>query len=141
MSAVCAIAGRAHLLLIFLNFLGLIGYWTVIWIAMTIEEEFIFRRKSGYNWEDWNVQSALPVGYAAFLTFLIGWAGAIVSLLNFIQERLLTMNKLCMYQTYYTGVIAAMVGAGADLGLPVAMAWAALVYPPLRYIELKVVKR
>lgn len=46
-----------------------------------------------------------------------------------------------MYQTYYTGVIASMVGAGADLGLPVAMSWAALVYPPLRYIELKIVKR
>lgn len=64
---------------IFLNFLGLIGYWTVIWIAMTAEEEFIFRRKTGYNWEDWNIQSALPIGYAAFLSFLIGWAGAIVS--------------------------------------------------------------
>ncbi|MBE7181421.1 MAG: hypothetical protein INR71_09480 [Terriglobus roseus] len=78
-AAVCAIAGRAHLLTIFLNFLGLIGYWTVIWIAMTAEEEFIFRRRSGYDWSVWNVQSALPIGGAALLSFLIGWAGAIVS--------------------------------------------------------------
>jgi purine-cytosine permease-like protein len=27
---VCAIAGRAYLLIIFLNFLSLIGYWTII---------------------------------------------------------------------------------------------------------------
>jgi len=44
---VCAIAGRAYLLTIFLNFLSLIGYWTIIWITLTIEEEFIFRRKAG----------------------------------------------------------------------------------------------
>jgi purine-cytosine permease-like protein len=124
-----------------LNFLGLIGYWTVIWIAMTAEEEFIFRRKSGYNWEDWNTQSALPVGYAAFLSFLIGWAGAIVSLPILSKEIRSNIEQLGMYQTYYTGVIASMVGTGADLGLPIAMSWAALVYPPLRYIELKVMKR
>ena len=79
MSAVCAIAGRAQLLTIFLNFLGLIGYWTIIWIVMTLEEELLFRRKTGYVWEDWNIKSALPIGCAAFVSFLIGWAGAIVS--------------------------------------------------------------
>lgn len=47
-----------------------------------------------------------------------------------------------MDQTYYVGPIAAMVGAyGADLGLPVAMSWAAIVYPPLRFLELKFVGR
>ncbi|KIW00317.1 uncharacterized protein PV09_08204 [Verruconis gallopava] len=124
-SAVCAIAGRSQLLTIFLNFLGLIGYWTIIWIAMTLEEEFIFRRKSGYDWTVWDMQSALPIGFAALLSFLVGWAGAI----------------LCMYQTYYTGVIASKIGTGADLGLPVAMSWAALVYPPLRYAELRFFRR
>ena len=46
---------------------------------MTLEEELLFRRKTGYVWEDWNIKSALPIGCAAFVSFLIGWAGAIVS--------------------------------------------------------------
>lgn len=96
---VCAIAGREHLFSIFLNFLSLIGYWTIIWIAMTLEEELIFRRGKGYDWSAWNTQSSLPVGYAASACFLTSWAWAIV----------------CMYQTYYTGPIAAMVGYGADV--------------------------
>lgn len=96
---VCAIAGRAQLLNIFLNFLSLIGYWVIIWIVMTVEEEVIFRRQRGYDWERSADKGYLPIGYAALTTFLIGWAGAIV----------------CMYQTYYTGPIAAMVGNGADV--------------------------
>jgi purine-cytosine permease-like protein len=62
---------------------------------MTLLEEFLFRRgKNGidYNWEDYNNASRLPIGIAAFTTFLIGWAGAI----------------LCMSQVYYTGPIAVM---------------------------------
>ncbi|KAI1105606.1 FAD/NAD(P)-binding domain-containing protein [Jackrogersella minutella] len=124
-STVCAIAGREHLFSIFLNFLSLIGYWTIIWITMTLEEEFIFRRKTGYNWTGWNDKTILPTGYAGFATFIIGWVGAII----------------CMSQTYYTGPIAAMAGDGTDLGLPVSMAWAAIVYPPLRHLELKFLGR
>lgn len=98
---VCAIAGRAQLLTIFLNFLSLIGYWVVIWITVTLEEELIFRKEKGYHWNLWADKDHLPVGYAALASFLIGWAGAI----------------LCMYQTYYTGPIAKLVGNGADVSL------------------------
>jgi hypothetical protein len=42
-----------------------------------------------------------------------------------------------MWQVYFTGPIAAMVGDGIDLGLPVGGSWTALVYPPLRFFELK----
>ncbi|KAH8650936.1 permease for cytosine/purines, uracil, thiamine, allantoin-domain-containing protein [Tricladium varicosporioides] len=119
---VCAIAGRAYLLLIFLNFLALIGYWTIIWITLTIEEEVIFRRKSGYDWTAWNEKRLLPVGLAALGAFLIGWVGAVLG----------------MDQTYFVGPIAILIGDyGADIGLPLAAAWSALVYPPLRYLELK----
>ncbi|KAH8892671.1 hypothetical protein GQ53DRAFT_862264 [Thozetella sp. PMI_491] len=121
---VCAIAGRAQLLLIFLNFLALIGYWVIIWIAMTVEEEVIFRRHKGYEWDSWADKTYLPTGYAALTTFLIGWAGAIV----------------CMSQTYYVGPIAKL-ASGADIGLPVAMALSLLAYPPLRMLELKIVGR
>lgn len=97
---VCAIAGRDNLLTIFLNFLGLIGYWTIIWITMTMEEEFIFRRKSGYDWAAWNDRKALPIGIAALSSFLVGWVGAILG----------------MDQTYFVGPIAKMIGAyGSDV--------------------------
>ena len=87
---------------------------------MTFEEEFIFRRSliskppSGYNWAAWNDPSSLPLGLAAFTTFLIGWAGAI----------------LCMSQVYFIGPIAKMIPG--DIGLPVAAAWTAICYPGLR---------
>jgi purine-cytosine permease-like protein len=71
------------------------GYWVVIWIAITLEEQLIFRRrmKPGYIWADWNKPSKLPIGYAALVAFLIGWAGAI----------------LCMAQCYYISPVAKLV--------------------------------
>jgi purine-cytosine permease-like protein len=122
--AVCALAGRDNLSAIFTNFLALMGYWVVIWIAITLEEQLIFRRRMNptYIWADWNRPGKLPIGIAALVAFLVGWVGAI----------------LCMAQYYYTGPIARLVGEfGADMGNYVGFAWAALVYPPLRYLELK----
>lgn len=99
---VCAIAGRAYLLTIFLNFLSLIGYWTIIWITLTIEEEVIFRRKTGYNWEVWNDRKLLPIGVAALSSFLIGWVGAILG----------------MDQTYFVGPISKLIGDyGSDVSI------------------------
>lgn len=121
---IIAIAGRERLFDIFINFLGLIGYWTMIWITMTFQDEFLFRRGK-FDWEIWNRRDLLPHGFAALFAFLVGWTGAILS----------------MYQTYYTGPIAALVGQGADLGLPVSLAWTALVYPPARWLELKFVRK
>ncbi|KAJ4985153.1 NCS1 nucleoside transporter [Stagonosporopsis vannaccii] len=119
---VCALAGRAHLAEIFTNFLALMGYWVSIWIAIVLEEHLIFRRKTGWNWDVWNQQKKLPLGLAAFVAFVVGWVGAI----------------LCMAQVWYYGPIALLVGTyGADMGNYVGFAWAALVYPPLRMLELK----
>lgn len=122
--AVCALAGRDSLANIFTNFLALMGYWVAIWLAITLEEHLIFRRRRHpkYVFEDWNAQRKLPVGIAALAAFLVGWAGAI----------------LCMTQVYYTGPISlAISGYGGDLGNYVGFAWAALVFPPLRYFELR----
>ncbi|KAF1916551.1 permease for cytosine/purines, uracil, thiamine, allantoin-domain-containing protein [Ampelomyces quisqualis] len=119
---VCALAGRAHLAEIFTNFLALMGYWVSVWIAITLEEHLVFRRKTGFNWEAWNQKTKLPLGIAAFVAFVIGWLGAI----------------LCMAQVWYLGPIAKQVGTyGADMGNYVGFAWAAIVYPPLRMWELK----
>ncbi|KAJ4291041.1 Vitamin B6 transporter [Kalmusia sp. IMI 367209] len=121
---IIAIAGRDRLFDIFINFLSLIGYWTMIWITMTFEDEFLFR-KGNFNWEIWDRKDLLPHGCAAFFAFLVGWAGAILG----------------MYQTWYTGPIGGLIGDGADIGLPIALGWTALVYPPARWLELKVLGR
>jgi purine-cytosine permease-like protein len=123
---VCALAGRNHLSEIFTNFLSLMGYWVVIWIAITLEEHFLFRRRSRntptFVWSDWDQQHKLPLGIAALAAFCVGWVGAV----------------LCMAQYYFIGPIARLVGAdGGDMGNFVGFAWAALVYPPLRFWELK----
>lgn len=121
---VCAIAGRAHLAEIFTNFLALMGYWVSIWIAILLEEHIIFRkwRGLGYNWDAWDDHRKLPVGLAALVAFLVGWVGSILS----------------MAQVWYIGPIAAQVGEyGGDMGNYVGFAWAGLVFPGLRWLELR----
>lgn len=110
---VCALVGRDHLAEIFTNFLSLMGYWCAIFIAITIEEQMLFRTAfgfrgrqewkgwgKGYDWTVWNQKERLPRGLAAMAAFLVGWAGAI----------------LCMAQVWYRGPIAERVGEfGADV--------------------------
>lgn len=123
---VCAAVGRNHLYDIFENFLALMGYWTTIWIVITLEEQFIFRRKSGYIWSDWNDPKKIPLGLAALASFLIGWAGAV----------------LCMDQVYFIGPIAGLVGEyGSDMGIYVGSAWAGITFPLFRMLELKYIGR
>jgi len=125
---VCALAGRNNLAVIFTNFLALMGYWVAIWVAILLEDFLIFKKASvrNYNWDIWNDRSKLPLGVAGLIAFLVGWAGAI----------------LCMAQVWYIGPLAALVGEyGADMGNYVGFSWAALVYPPLRWLELKKVGR
>ena len=105
---VCAAAGRHHLAEIFTNFLALMGYWVSIWIAVTFEENFIFRRArreegdGGFVWTAWSQQEKLPVGLAALAAFCVGWVGAVLS----------------MAQVWYVGPIARLVGEyGADVSL------------------------
>lgn len=102
--AVCAIAGRAHLAAIFTNFLALMGYWVSIWLAIFLEEHLIFRkyRGMGWKWDSWNDRRKLPVGVAALVAFLVGWAGAI----------------LCMAQVWYVGPISRLIGGyGGDVSI------------------------
>jgi purine-cytosine permease-like protein len=120
---VCALAGRNHLAVIFTNFLALMGYWVAIWVAIILEEYLIFRRSAkAYNWAAWDEREKLPLGIAALVAFLIGYSGSIIS----------------MAQVWYIGPIARLIGEyGGDAGNYVGFSWAALVYPPLRWLELK----
>lgn len=118
----CALGGRDYLFSIFENFLALMGYWVTIFIVIVLEEHLIFRRSRGFDWAAWSDRSKLPLGLAAFTAFVIGWVGAIMS----------------MYQVYYVGPIAKLVSEdGADLGIWVGSSLAMLVFPPLRWFELR----
>ena len=119
---VCAIAGRNNLSGILQNFLPLMGYWTVIFVSIVLEEHLIFRQKHGFDWSAWENKKYLPNGAAALTAFLVGWAGAIIG----------------MSQVWYTGPVAKLVGGiGADIGAWLCMAFTLLAFPPLRYLELK----
>ena len=124
---VCAIAGRDHLFAIFQNFLALMGYWIMIFVTIVLEEHLIFRRHVGFDWTKWEDQKYLPLGFAAMLAFLIGWAGAIIG----------------MYQLWYVGPVAALVGdgVGADIGIWLGIGFTMVTFPPLRWFELKKIGR
>jgi NCS1 nucleoside transporter family len=104
---VCALAGRTSLSEIFTNFLALMGYWVAIWLAITFEEHLFFRGRKygdgetrGWDWTACDTPSKLPIGLAALVAFLVGWAGAII----------------CMAQYWYIGPLAKLVGEfGADV--------------------------
>lgn len=119
---VCAVAGRDHLFSIFQNFLALMGYWLVIFLTILCEEHTIFKRHRGFDWAAYEDQNTLPIGIAALLSFLIGWVGPIIG----------------MYQAWWTGPLAAKAGDnGGDMGIWLALAFTAIVFPPLRWLELK----
>ncbi|KAJ5247199.1 hypothetical protein N7468_002182 [Penicillium chermesinum] len=100
------------------GFLPLIGYWVIMWLVIVLEEDIIFRRKIEYDWSKWNSPPHLPLGAAATMAFMIGWAGAVIG----------------MDQAYYAGVIAEAAG-GSDLGLWVGAGFTAAIFPPLRLLE------
>ncbi|KAJ6143809.1 hypothetical protein N7471_003262 [Penicillium samsonianum] len=122
--AACAMGGRDRLYEVFKSFLPLIGYWVMMFVVIFIEEHTIFRQRRGYDWSQWNCRDKLPLGIAAGVAFLIGWAGAIVG----------------MSQAYYIGPIAQM-ASGADLGLWLGAGFTAMFFPPLRALELKFIGR
>ncbi|GJN82045.1 hypothetical protein PLIIFM63780_005582 [Purpureocillium lilacinum] len=118
----CAVAGRNSLFSIFENFLALMGYWVAIYTVIALEEHAIFRRTRGFDWSAWSDRSRLPHGVAALAAFLVGWVGAVLG----------------MCQVYHKGPIAKQVSSqGADLGIWLGASWAMVVFPPLRWLELK----
>ncbi|GJJ05824.1 hypothetical protein Clacol_000011 [Clathrus columnatus] len=147
LKAVAGVAGRQHFSTILNNFLAILGYWVAFWIVIVAEEHFIFRRKDGMlggydlrvydsptsyvvfsfrlfmlNLSPPSLASRLPVGAAAVFASLCAIAGAVVS----------------MAQVWYIGPIARKLGPfGGDMGFEFAASFAAIIYPPLRYLEIR----
>jgi hypothetical protein len=109
---VLAIVGREHLADVFTNFLALMGYWTSVWLAMIMEEHLLFRRlmRRCWNWKVWDDRGKLPLGIAATVAFLVGWAGAV----------------LCMAQVWYVGPLAKLISdRGGDVSVCPWVLWRA----------------
>lgn len=122
---VLSVAGRNSLYRVFENFLPMMAYWICPFITIVIEEHLLFHKLPGkqFDWSIYENQSQLPIGLAALLSFLIGFAGAVLG----------------MYQVWYTGPIALRIGGefGGDIGPWIAIGFTAIVFPPLRWLELK----
>lgn len=125
---VCSVAGRNHLFNIFENFIPIMSYWVCPWVTVALEEHLLFHVLRGvpFDWTAWEDKEQLPIGAAALVAWLVGWAGAIVG----------------MDQVWYQGPIAVKIGGyGGDIGAWMSIAFAGVTYPPLRYLELKKFKR
>ena len=121
-----ALGGRNRLLDIIQNFVSLMGYWVVMFLAIVLEENVCFNRNKPRDWTVWADWKKLPLGIAAFSSFLIGWVGLVLG----------------MDQAWYVGPLGRMVGSrGADLGLCMGSGFVLVVYPPLRAMELQLFGR
>lgn len=81
------------------------------------------RQNQHYNFSIWNDYDKLTQGLAATASFIIGATGAAVG----------------MSQAYWIGPLARRIGGefGGDIAMWLCMGFSGLVYPPLRYLELK----
>lgn len=106
------------------NFLGVVSYWPGTFGVIIILEHFYFRKgdSSSYDHAIWEDASRLPPGYAAVGTLLLTF-GLIVP---------------CMNTIWFIGPIGAITG---DIGFEVAVALSAILYIPLRTLEIKMCGR
>lgn len=116
-----AVAASTNFNVTLSNFLLLIAYWLGPWSIILIVEHFVFRR-GRYNAEDWNNRSKLPLGWAAIISALVGFAGVLLG----------------AAQVYYVGPIAKLFNPpyGMDIGFELGLVIAGITYLFLRRIEL-----
>jgi len=119
---VAGVAGKANFSAILNNFLSILSYWTTPFVVVLAMEHFIFRRRTGYNVNDYGDRTRLPWGIAGSLAGILGVVGAVLG----------------MCQTYFTGPIAKNIGTyGGDLGFEMALIFTSISYLILRPIEIK----
>ena len=115
-----AIVGSHRFYDALINFLSLIGYWASAFLAVILVEHFVFRKgdASRYKISSWNKPRELPWGAAA-LAAGIGSFGLVIP---------------CMEQLWFIGPIGHKTG---DIGFEVAFVLTAILYVPLRKLEIK----
>jgi purine-cytosine permease-like protein len=142
---VCAIVAREYLREIMENFLPLMSYWIVAWFAVCLEEACIFRRRCDYDWTMWNNAHRLPMGLAAGASFVLALLGAILGMVsgfsNYVTCSCTSTNMSFQSQSYFVGPIARALPPNCDLGMWLAFGFTAVVYPPLRLVELRIIGR
>ena len=101
------------------NFLSLIGYWSSAYAAIIILEHLLFRKNDTekYDREAWDQPKNLPTGIPALAAGIASFGLVVPS----------------MHQVWFVGPIARSTG---DIGFEVAFATTALLYVPLRWIEI-----
>ncbi|KAK2746835.1 hypothetical protein FQN57_002877 [Myotisia sp. PD_48] len=106
------------------NFVGVIAYWAATFFAIVTIEHLVFRKGNydSYDHSIWNTGSALPTGIPALVAGALSFAVVVP----------------CMSQTWFSGPIAKTTG---DIGFEVALAVSAILYLPLRALEIKIRKR
>ena len=106
------------------NFLGIIGYWSSAYSSILALEHFLFRHGDAaeYDISAWDQPRRLPYGVAAFLSLAVGFGIAVPA----------------MDQVWYVGPIAKKTG---DLGFELAFLAALAVYPPFRWLEIRISNR
>src|SRR6185437_13814333 len=108
------------------GFLLLIAYWLGAWSAVILLEHFVFR-KGKYPVEDYKNGSKLPVGIAALVSMVVGIAVAALGI-----------NQAATFG--YEGPFAKGL-SDADIGFPLAIVVAGVLYFILRRWELSRYKR
>lgn len=108
------------------GFLLLIAYWLGAWNAVVLLEHFVFR-KGKYAVEDYETSSKLPVGIAGVVAMVVGIAVAFLGV-----QQAATFG--------YEGVLSKQIG-DADIGFPLAIVVAGVIYLVLRRWELSRYKR
>ncbi|KAK0322638.1 hypothetical protein LTR82_006598 [Friedmanniomyces endolithicus] len=95
-----ALAGRDQLLAYLQNFLSLLGYWCTSYAVIVASEHFIFRKGDfrNYDLEGWNDPKRLPIGIAAFTSFMLG----------------VVMWLMGMVETWYVGPLGKLIGASGN---------------------------
>jgi len=115
-----AIVGAHKLDAAITNVLSLFGYWASAYVSAILIEHLYFRsgRFQNYDRESWNNPERLPWG--------LGGLGAGVLAFGIVIP--------CISQVWFTGPVATRTG---DLGFEVALVVTAILFVPLRWLEIR----
>ncbi|KAG6872097.1 hypothetical protein C0995_013021 [Termitomyces sp. Mi166 len=118
-----AIVGATRFYDALTDFLGLIGYWASVFVAILLVEHFIFRKNdpNNYDVKQWNLSRRLPSGIAAVAAGVMSFGLVVPS----------------MDQVWFVGPFAKTTG---DIGFEVAFALGVVLYIPFRALEIRLRK-